>query len=709
MTSEVIANHISIQSGIPVSFVKSTAKLLEGGATIPFIARYRKELTGNLDETQIALIHRWIQHLQELEARRQFILQSIGEQGKMTDELRQKIETCMDTTELEDLYLPYKRKKKTRAEAARLAGLEPLAKIIMAQNHRDPEYAARQYLNETIRTVEEALDGAKDIIAEWVSEDIPTRERLRHECRKYGNIWSEVVAKKKDEAMQFRDYFSFRELLSRCPSHRYLAIMRGHAEGLLKTGIQVDDQRVLDWIKRKFIKGENPSSGIIAEAIEDSYTRLLFPSVESQILAEFKERADNEAIKVFTGNLEQLLLAPPLGEKVVLAVDPGYRTGSKAVVLNSTGKLLEYQTIFPLGSSDQSSEAGEVVRAWCYKYNVEAIAIGNGTASRENKDFFEKLSYSTRPEIYVVSESGASIYSASDIAREEFPDLDLTYRGAVSIGRRLMDPLAELVKIDPKSIGVGQYQHDVNQTKLKDALNQTVESCVNRVGVNLNTASKHLLSYVSGFGMGIAEAVVKYRDTHGHFKNRFQLMNVPRLGQKTFEQCAGFLRIRDGENILDNTGVHPESYHIVKRMAADLNIEVEDLIRNPSYRSQIKAQDYVTEEAGLPTVLDIVKELEKPGLDPRGVAKNTEFDRNVQHIQDLKEGMILKGIVTNLTNFGAFVDIGVKQDGLIHISQITDKFIRTPGDILKLGQEVTVKVLQVEPERKRINLSMKSV
>lgn len=709
MTSEVIANHISTQSGIAVNLVRNTAKLLEGGATIPFIARYRKEQTGNLDETQIALIHKWIQHLKELEARRQFILQSIGEQGKMTDELRRKIETCMDMTELEDLYLPYKRKKKTRAEAARLAGLEPLAKIIMAQNHRDPEYAARQYLNETIRTVEEALDGAKDIIAEWVSEDIPTRERLRHECRKYGNIWSEVSVKKKDEALHYKDYFSFSELLSRCPSHRYLAIMRGHAEGLLRTGIQADDQRVLDWIRRKFIKGENPSSGIIAEAIEDSYKRLLFPSVESQILAEFKEKADDEAIKVFTGNLEQLLLAPPLGEKVVLGVDPGYRTGSKAVVMDSTGKLLEYRTIFPLGSSAQSREAGEVVRAWCYKYNVQAIAIGNGTASRENKDFFEKLSYTTRPEIYVVSESGASIYSASDIAREEFPDLDLTYRGAVSIGRRLMDPLAELVKIDPKSIGVGQYQHDVNQSKLKDALNQTVESCVNRVGVNLNTASKHLLSYVSGFGMGIAEAVVKYRDTHGHFKNRFQLMNVPRLGQKTFEQCAGFLRIRDGENILDNTGVHPESYHIVKRMAADLKIGVEDLIRNPSHRSQIKAQDYVTEEAGLPTVLDIIKELEKPGLDPRGVAKNTEFDKNVQHIQDLKEGMILKGIVTNLTNFGAFVDIGLKQDGLIHISQITDKFIRTPGDILKLGQEVTVKVLHVEPERKRINLSMKSL
>jgi protein Tex len=702
-TSEYIAEQLDLS----MIAVESTLKLLQEGATIPFISRYRKELTGNLDEVAVSDISKWMKRLKELEERKLTVFQSIEEQGQLTEELKLRITNVMDLNELEDLYLPFKRRKKTRADNARSAGLEPLAKIIMSQRNTEVELVATKYINDVIGSTKAAIDGALDIISEWVSEDTSVRDRLRMQCRKYGILKSEVVSKKKEEATKFSDYFEYSESLYRCPSHRFLAVMRGNDEGLLKVWVGIDDERALESIFRKYIRYHCAEAPYIEMAVKEAYKRLLFPSVETQVLNEFKEKADEEAIRVFSSNLQQLLLSPPLGEKAVLAIDPGFRTGCKVVCLDKNADLLAFETIFPHTSTEQTAAASEKLRRLCERYGIYAIAIGNGTASRETKSFAENALKDSSIQIFMVSESGASIYSASDVAREEFPDLDLTYRGAISIGRRLMDPLAELVKIDPKSIGVGQYQHDVHQGKLKEALNLTVELCVNKVGVNLNTASKHLLAFVSGLGPALAANIVEYRKLNGNFNSRDELKNVPRLGAKAFEQCAGFLRIRQGSQVLDNTGVHPESYHLVASMARAAGVEIVLLIKDKKIRDGIDLAKYINEKAGLPTLTDIMKELDKPGLDPRGVAEVFDFSQHVKSMDDLQEGMILPGIVTNLTNFGAFVDIGVKQEGLVHISQITERFIKTPAEILHVGQEVNVKVTAIDSVRKRIHLSMK--
>lgn len=707
MTLQDSAQYIANQLNLPVKSVLNTINLINDSATIPFIARYRKEATGNLNEVEIIDIHNLTKKLKELEERRQSIIQSMEEQGKLTDELKLKLLSVMNKDELEDLYLPYKRKKKTRAENARLAGLEPLAKIIMSQRNARIDVIAEQYISDAYSSTDLVLNGAVDIIAEWVSEDTAVRDRLRVQCRKFGFIRSELIAKKKDEASKFRDYFEYSELLHRCPSHRYLAVLRGAEEGFLKIAVEIEDERALEWIKRKYIKQKCSEAPFIEDAIEDAFKRLLFPSVETQIINEFKEKADEEAIKVFSSNLEQLLLSPPLGEKAVLAIDPGFRTGCKIVCLDQNGNLLTYDTIFPHPPQNDTIKAEDKLRTLCDRFGISAIAIGNGTASRETKTFAESIALPNNPDIFMVSESGASIYSASEIAREEFPELDLTYRGAVSIGRRLMDPLAELVKIDPRSIGVGQYQHDVHQGKLKVALTTTVESCVNRVGINLNTASKHLLSYVSGIGPLLAANIVEFRKQNGKINAREELRNVPRLGEKAFEQCAGFLRIREGKHILDNTGVHPERYRLVSLMAKDLGVSLDKLINDKSLRQNINLEKYLDENVGMPTLTDIMKELDKPGIDPRGTAQSFEFDKTVRTLEDLRDGMILPGIVTNLTNFGAFIDIGVKQEGLLHISEISDRFIKSPTEVLRVGQEITVKISGIDFERKRIHLSMK--
>ncbi len=703
---QLIVNQLNISE----KNVRATLQLLEEGATIPFIARYRKEATGSLDEVQIADIQKEWKKLQDLEKRRESILQSIEEQGKLTDELKNRIEATFNMTELEDIYLPYKRKRATRASKAKEKGLEPLAIRIFKQNDNDNvEQLASAYLNDDVPTIEEALQGARDIIAEQINEDENARNLVRSAFKRGATIKSKVARGKEQEGAKYKDYFDFEESLNKCPSHRLLAIRRGEDEGFLRVIISPDDEDTIYRLEQKFVKGFGEAGKQVEMAIEDGYKRLLAPSIETEFRNLSKEKADEEAIAVFTTNLRQLLLSPPLGQRRVIGLDPGYRTGCKVVVLDESGNLWENTTIYPHPPQSRTAESEKTMQHLVSKYHAEAIAAGNGTASRETMDFCRKISFSRPVELFLVNESGASIYSASEIAREEFPDQDVTVRGAVSIARRLMDPLAELVKIDPKSIGVGQYQHDVNQTKLKESLDQVVESCVNSVGINLNTASKHLLTYVSGLGPSLAQNIVNYRAEKGQFRSRKELMKVSRMGEKAFEQCAGFLRIRDAKHPLDNTAVHPESYHIVEQMAQNLNCSIEDLIADAKLRKKVNLQKYVTNKVGLPTLNDIMKELAKPGLDPRGEAKAVEFDESITSIEDLHEGMVLTGIVNNITNFGAFVDIGIKESGLVHISQIANRFIKNPAEVVSLNQEVTVRVMSVDLERKRVQLSMKEV
>lgn len=703
----MIIDIISRETGISAGQIRNTIELLSQGATIPFISRYRKEVTGSLDEVQIATIKERNDKLLELEARRETILKTIEEQGQLTDELKARIQAIWDANELEDIYLPYKPKRKTRATKAKELGLEPLAGILIKQNETDPEGRATAFLNDVVPDTAAALQGARDIIAEWVNEDIRAREAIRNLFQKDAIISSILVKGKEEEAAKYRDYFDFSEPLRRCPSHRLLAIRRGEKEGLLKVNVAPDQDRALEILDRLFVKGNNASSQQVAEAVEDAYKRLLSSSIENEVSAFFREKAEDEAIKVFAANLRQLLLAPPLGQKRVLAIDPGYRTGCKVVCLDAQGKLLHNETIYPHPPQNDTKQAYKKIDTLVESYRIDAIAIGNGTASRETEAFIRNMRFKKDVLVFVVSEDGASVYSASKTARDEFPDYDVTVRGAVSIGRRLMDPLAELVKIDPKSIGVGQYQHDVDQTKLKAALDMEVESCVNSVGVELNTASKHLLTYVSGLGPQLAQNIVDYREEHGPFSSRKELLKVQRLGSKAYELSAGFLRIREAANPLDNSAVHPESYHIVEQMAKDLGCTVADLISNADLRRKINLKRYVSDKVGMPTLNDIVAELEKPGRDPRSVIKFFEFSPDVRTIDDLRPGMRLPGIVTNITNFGAFVDIGVKQDGLVHISQLADRFVSNPNEVVKLHQHVEVKVLDVDVARRRIQLSMK--
>jgi uncharacterized protein len=702
---DVIAGRV----GIPVRQVKNTIELLEEGATIPFISRYRKEHTGGLDEVKISEIRDELFKLKELEKRKEYILKTVAEQGQLSDELKQKIDECLDPVVLEDLYLPFKPKRKTRATVAREKGLEPLAKIIMKQQEKELEKVAAGYLSDEVGSLQEALQGARDIIAEWVNENHRARKTVRHHFEREAVITSRVVKGKEEEAEKYSDYFEFSEPLKRCPGHRILAMRRGEQEGYLKLSVEPDPTRVVEGLTRHFVKSQDESGRQVEEAVRDSYKRLIQPSIENEFKALYKEKADKEAISVFATNLRQLLLASPLGQKRVLALDPGFRTGCKLVCLDGQGNLVHNETIYPHPPQADRAGATRKVVSLVQQYRTEAIAIGNGTASRETERFIRLIRFPVELEVYVVNESGASIYSASKIARDEFPDYDVTVRGAVSIGRRLMDPLAELVKIDPKSIGVGQYQHDVDQGNLKKSLDEVVESCVNLVGVNLNTSSKHLLTYVSGLGPALAQNVVDHRQEIGGFTSREQLKQVPRLGAKAFEQCAGFLRIEDAENPLDNSAVHPESYHIVEKMARDLGVGLRQLVRNESLVEKIDLSLYVEGEVGLPTLEDIRRELEKPGRDPRQQIEVFEFDQGVQTIEDLNPGMELPGIVTNITRFGAFVDIGVKHDGLVHISQMADRFVKDPGDIVKIHQHVRVKVLEVDVRRSRIQLTMKGL
>jgi len=690
---------------IPVRKVEAVIELLESGATIPFIARYRKEATGELDEVQIADIQNAWKKMQELDKRREVILQSIEEQGKLTPELRRAIEKAFTITELEDLYLPYRPKRKTRASMAIEKGLEPLAKRIFSQTDNSGLAAlATRFITDLVPTVADALQGARDIIAEWVSEDLRARDKIRRHFARGAEIASRLVKGKEEEGAKYRDYFEWSEPLTKCPSHRLLAMRRGEEEGFLRVAIAPEEEIAVNDLDKIFVTGYGEAANEVRAAVKDSYKRLLAPSIETEFRGTSKEKADTEAIRVFAENLRQLLLSAPLGEKRVMGVDPGFRTGCKVVCLDSSGTLLKYTAIFLHNPFEAQAEIENLVE----KYAIEAISVGNGTAGRETMDFLRKINFRTPVEIFQVNEAGASIYSASEAAREEFPKEDLTVRGSVSIGRRLMDPLAELVKIDPKSIGVGQYQHDVNQTQLKDGLDRTVESCVNAVGINLNTASKHLLTYVSGLGPVLAKNIVEFRAENGAFTKRSELKKVPRLGDKAFEQCAGFLRIRDAKNPLDNTAVHPERYALVEEMAADLGCKVLDLVHDREKRASIDLKKYVRADVGLPTLKDILKEIEKPGLDPRGAAKSFEF-ANVRSLDDLHPGMVLPGIVTNITNFGAFVDIGVKDSGLVHVSQLSDKFVRDPMEVVSLGQQVTVRVVEVDYGRKRVALSMKGM
>ena len=690
--------------------VENTVSLLSEGATVPFISRYRKEMTGSLDEVQISEIKNLSEKFEELEKRRESILLAIEKQGKLTDELKKKIKAAYDFAELEDLYLPYKQKKKTRAVKAKEKGLEPLAKIIFKQNTNDLENEALKFLNDEVETVEDALQGARDIIAEQINEDKRARDAVRREFKYSAKVYASLIKSKKEEAAKYEDYFEFEEALNKIPSHRLLAVFRGAKEGFLRVKIHPDENKALEKLDRIFLKGDTGATAAVQDAIDDAYKRLLLPSIENEFAKSAKEKADAEAIKVFAENLRQLLLSPPLGEKRILAVDPGYRTGCKVVCLDEHGNLLHNETIYPHPPQKETFQAAKKIASLVNSYQIEAIAIGNGTASRETEQFIkQKVRYDRDVKVFVVSEDGASVYSASKVAREEFPDYDVTVRGAVSIGRRLADPLAELVKIDPKSIGVGQYQHDVDQKELQKSLDTVTESCVNSVGVDLNTASKHLLTYVSGLGAQLAQNVVDYRTENGSFKSRKELKKVKRLGDKAFEQAAGFLRIRNAENPLDNTAVHPESYHIVEKMAKDNNVSLEEFIASAEIRKKIDLKNYISDTVGLPTLTDIMKELEKPGRDPRQQAKVFEFSKDVFTVDDLKIGMVLPGIVTNITNFGAFVDIGVKQDGLVHISNIKNEFIKNPADVLKLHQHVQVKVISIDLVRKRIGLSMKDV
>ena len=701
---------IAQQLNIAVKQVENTVILLNEGATVPFISRYRKEMTGTLDEVQISDIKNLSEKLEELEKRRESILQTIEKQGKLTDDLKEKINATYDLSELEDLYLPYKQKKKTRAVKAKEKGLEPLANLLFKQNIEDLESEAEKYLNDEVETVEDALQGAKDIIAEQINEDKQARDAVRREFKYSAKVYSGLVKSKKEEALKYENYFEFNEALNKIPSHRLLAVFRGANEGFLRVKIQPDENKALEKLDRIFLKGDTNATALVQDAVDDAYKRLLLPSIENEFTKAAKEKADAEAIKVFTDNLRQLLLAPPLGEMRILALDPGFRTGCKVVCLDEHGNLLHNETIYPHPPQKETFQAGKKVASLVSTYKIDAIAIGNGTAGRETEDFVRnKVRFDRDVKVFVVSEDGASVYSASKVAREEFPDYDVTVRGSVSIGRRLADPLAELVKIDPKSIGVGQYQHDVNQKELQKSLDMVVESCVNAVGADLNTASKHLLIYVSGLGEQIAQNVVDYRTENGSFKSRKELKKVKRLGDKAFEQCAGFLRIRNAANPLDNTAVHPESYHIVEKMAKDNKVTLQEFIKSPEIRKDINLKDYTSQTVGLPTLTDIMKELEKPGRDPRQQAKVFEFSKDVFSVDDLKIGMILPGIVTNITNFGAFVDVGIKQDGLVHISNIKNEFIKNPADVLKLHQHVKVKVISIDTVKKRIGLSMKDV
>ena len=703
---EIFNKMIASALNIAERQVNNTLSLLNGGATIPFISRYRKEATGGLDEVQIGEIKERHNKLTEIAKRKETILKTIEEQGKLSDELKKRIEACWDATELEDIYLPYKPKRKTRAEAARQKGLEPLATILMMQRENNLMARVRTFIKGEVKDEEDALKGARDIIAEQVSEDERSRNQLRNQFSRQAIITSKVVKGKEEEAAKYKDYFDFSEPLKRCTSHRLLAIRRGEAEGLLKVSISPDDEECTERLERSYVRGSNECSQQVKEAVRDAYKRLLKPSIETEFAALSKEKADEEAIRVFAGNLRQLLLAPPLGQKRVMGIDPGYRTGCKVVCLDAQGNLLHNETIYPHPPKSEHSLSARKLTKLVEQYQIEAIAIGNGTASRETEAFVTNQRYDRKLQVFVVSEDGASIYSASKIAREEFPDYDVTVRGAVSIGRRLMDPLAELVKIEAKSIGVGQYQHDVDQTALKKSLDMTVESCVNSVGVNLNTASRHLLTYVSGLGPTLAQNIVDYRAENGAFTSRKQLMKVPRMGAKAFEQCAGFLRIPGAKNPLDNSAVHPESYAVVEHIAKDMKCSVEDLIKSKELRNQIDIKKYVTDQVGLPTLTDIMAELEKPGRDPRQAIQVFEFDKNVKTIDDLKEGMVLPGIVTNITNFGCFVDVGIKENGLVHISQIRREFVSDPTTVVSIHQHVQVKVTGIDRERKRISMTM---
>lgn len=700
--------YISGETGIAAPAVQRTISLLKEGATIPFIARYRKEATGSLDEVKVSAIRRFLLLFEELEKRKATVLASIEEQGKLTPELRTAIVVCQSSTELEDIYLPFKQKRKTKASIARENGLEPLALFLLEQRFTPLNDVARAYVKNNVKSIDEALEGARHIIAEMINENADARTAIRNLFSREGVINSAVIKSKAEEAVKYKDYFNSRERLSRCPSHRFLAIQRGAEEGFLRIGIEPEDEdKAIQLLERRFVKGSSPASEQVRIAVADSYKRLLAPSIETEFFHSQKEKADKEAIAVFAENLLQLLLAAPLGNKSVLAIDPGFRSGCKCVCLDRQGNLLHNETIYPHPPQSQGKLAASKILQLCEVYKIEAIAIGNGTAGRETEAFIQSLRFNTDVQVFVVSEQGASVYSASPVAREEFPEYDVTVRGAVSIGRRLMDPLAELVKIDPKSIGVGQYQHDVDQHLLKSGLDEIVERAVNSVGVNLNTASKHLLTYVSGIGPNLAQNIVLHRKENGAFKSRKQLKQVPRLGDKAFEQCAGFLRINESENLLDNTSVHPERYELVERMAADAGVSLQEFIRNGELRKGINLQKYVDAETGLPTLTDIMDALAKPGLDPRSKIKVFEFAKGITKPEHLVAGMRIPGIVTNITRFGAFVDIGVKQDGLIHLSNMADRFISDPSEVLKLNQHVMVKVLEVDLPRKRIGLSLR--
>ena len=705
----IYTNLISEVTNIRKSQIEKTLALLTEGATIPFIARYRKEVTGSLDEVQIADIQREYNRLTELDKRRESILKSIEEQGKLTPELQKRIMATWNITDLEDLYLPYKRKRKTRASVARERGLEPLAQELWKQRSNDVAHLAGQYLSDDVPSMEDALQGARDIIAEQVSEDEKSRAKVRFAFKKYATVRSKVARGKDEEAATYKDYFEFEEPLKRIPSHRLLAILRGEGEGLLRVYVAPEEEETVFQLEKLHVQGNSKASKQIALAVKDSYKRLLAPSIETEFRKAAKEKADTEAIGVFQENLRQLLLAAPLGQMRVLGLDPGYRTGCKLVALDAEGNLLQNSTIYPHPPQNRYVEATEKIQAWVERHEIDAIAVGNGTAGKETLAMCRAIQFKQPVEVFMVNEAGASIYSASEVAREEFPDQDVTVRGAVSIGRRLMDPLAELVKIDAKSIGVGQYQHDVNQVQLRESLDRCVESCVNSVGINVNTASKSLLTYVSGLGPTLAKNIVNYRTENGAFKSRASIKKVPRMGAKAFEQSAGFLRIHEARNPLDNTAVHPESYHIVEQMAQDQGVKVQDLIARQDLRKAIRLQNYVTETVGLPTLKDILQELAKPGLDPRGKAKSFSFAQGVNTIQDLNVGMVMPGIVTNVTNFGAFVDIGIKENGLVHISQLANKYVDNPADVVKLNQEVQVKVMDIDLKRGRVALSMKAV
>lgn len=709
---EEFSQMIAAELKLPAHRIANTLKLLQGGATIPFISRYRKEATGGLDEVQIGDIQTRYEKLCELSKRKETVLSTIEEQGKLTPELKSRISACWNATELEDIYLPFKPKRKTRAEAARAKGLEPLALLLMMQKENNLAAKVRNFVKGEVKDEEDALKGARDILAEQISEDERSRNLMRNQFQRQALIQSKVVKGKEAEeaSAKYRDYFDFCEPLKKCSSHRLLALRRGESEGVLKVTIFPEDEDMCnERLQRLFVRANNECAHQVEEALTDAYKRLLKPAIETEFAALSKEKADEEAIRVFAENLRQLLLAPPLGQKRVMGIDPGFRTGCKVVCLDAQGTLLHNEAIYPHPPKSEYAQAARKIVKLVEQYKIEAIAIGNGTASRETEQFVTSQRYDREVQVFVVSEDGASIYSASKTAREEFPDYDVTVRGAVSIGRRLMDPLAELVKIDAKSIGVGQYQHDVGQTKLKASLDQTVESCVNLVGVNVNTASKHLLTYVSGLGPTLAQNIVDYRTENGPFESRRQLLKVPRMGAKAYEQCAGFLRIPQAKNPLDNSAVHPESYPIVEQMAKDLNCTVADLIKDKELRSKIDLKKYVTDTVGLPTLTDILQELDKPGRDPRQKIQVFEFDKNVRTLDDLQEGMELPGIVTNITNFGCFVDIGIKENGLVHVSQLADRFVSNPADVVRIHQHVRVKVMSIDHERKRIQLTMKGL